>query len=60
VVANHGGFDLQSLRAFQAADSDPTNDKAEAMTLCAQLFDSVGWKVDEHDRVICSDCQPSR
>jgi len=43
--------------AFQAADSDPTNNKAEAMALCARLFDSVGWKVDDQDRVICSNCQ---
>jgi hypothetical protein len=43
--------------AFQAADSDPTNDKAEAMALCARVFNSVGWKVDDNDRVVCSDCQ---
>ena len=43
--------------AYQALDSDPTNDKAEALTLSARLYDSVGWKVDDEDRVICASCQ---
>jgi len=43
--------------AYQALDSDPTNDKAEALTLSARLYDSVGWKVDDQDRVVCCDCQ---
>lgn len=43
--------------AYQAVDSDPTNDKAEALTLCARLYDSVGWRVDDHDRVLCPECQ---
>jgi hypothetical protein len=43
--------------AYQAADSDPTNDKAEALGLCARLYESVGWKVDDNGQVICSDCQ---
>lgn len=44
--------------AYQAADSDPTNDKAAAMSLCARLFDSTGWRVDSEDRLVCPDCRP--
>ena len=43
--------------AYQAVDSDPTNDKAEALTLCARLYESVGWWVDDLNRVLCSDCR---
>jgi hypothetical protein len=43
--------------AYQALDSDPTNDKAEALALSAQLYESAGWKVNAEDQVICSDCQ---
>ena len=42
--------------AYQAADSDPTNDKAEALSLCARLYDSVGWRVNNSDQVVCTDC----
>jgi len=43
--------------AYQAVDSDPTNDKAEALTLCARLYDSVGWRVNDMNRVLCCNCQ---
>ncbi len=42
--------------AYQAADSDPTNDKQVATTLTLRLFNNVGWRVDELDRVVCADC----
>jgi hypothetical protein len=43
--------------AYQAVDSDPTNDKGEALTLCARLYDSVGWRIDDRDRALCCECQ---
>lgn len=42
--------------AYQAADSDPTNDKQVATTLALALFDDVGWRVDERNRTVCGDC----
>jgi hypothetical protein len=42
--------------AYQAADSDPVNDKQVATTLTLGLFHKVGWRVDERDRVVCGDC----
>ncbi len=45
-----------SCGAFQAADSDPTNDKPLTITLTLGLFNKVGWHVDEHGRTLCSDC----
>ena len=42
--------------AYQAADSDPTNDKQVATTLAVGLFNKVGWRVDELKRVVCRDC----
>ena len=45
-----------SCGAFQAADSDPTNDKQVATTLTFGLFNDVGWRVDERNNVLCGDC----
>lgn len=45
-----------SCGAFQAADSDPTNDKQVATTLALALFNDVGWCVDERNRPVCGDC----
>ncbi len=42
--------------AFQAADSDPVNDKSVATTLAVRLFNGVGWRVDEHSRAVCDGC----
>ena len=45
-----------SCGAFQAVDSDPTNDKQVATTLALGLLDGVGWRVDERNRAVCGDC----
>ena len=45
-----------SCGAYQAADSDPTNDKQVATTLTLGLFNNVGWRIDERNRVVCGDC----
>ncbi len=45
-----------SCDAYQAADSDPTNDKQVATTLVLGLFNDVGWRVDERNRPVCGDC----
>ena len=42
--------------SFQAADSDPTNDKQVATTLTLALFNEVGWRVDERSGTVCGDC----
>ena len=46
----------QRCGAYQAADSDPINDKAQAMMLCARLFDSVGWRISREGQVLCDEC----
>ncbi len=45
-----------SCGAYQAADSDPTNDKEVATTLTLALFNNAGWRVDTRSRVVCGDC----
>ena len=45
-----------SCGAYQAADSDPTNDKQVATTLTLALFNDVGWRVDESNGTVCGDC----
>ncbi len=45
-----------SCGAYQAADSDPTNDKQVATTLTLALFNNVGWRVDERNQAMCGDC----
>ena len=45
-----------SCDAYQAADSDPTNDKQVATTLALALFNDVGWRVDERNRPFCGAC----
>ena len=45
-----------SCGAYQAADSDPTNDKQVATTLALALFNNVGWRVDEANRAVCGEC----
>ena len=45
-----------SCGAYQAADSDPTNDKQVATVLTLGLFDRVGWRIDEKNRVLCEEC----
>jgi hypothetical protein len=45
-----------SCGAYQAADSDPTNDKQIATTLALALFTDVGWRVDELNQTVCGDC----
>ena len=42
--------------AFQAADSDPTNDKQVATALAVTLFNGAGWCADKHNRAVCPDC----
>ncbi len=44
--------------AYQAADSDPTNNKEVATTLALALFNDAGWRVDTCSRVVCGDCAP--
>lgn len=45
-----------SCGAYQAVDSDPTNDKQVATTLALGLFHDVGWRADERDGAVCGDC----
>ncbi len=45
-----------SCDAFQAADSDPINDKQLAIAFALALFNDVGWRVDERNRTVCGDC----
>lgn len=47
-----------SCARYQAADSDPTNDKEVATTLAVALFNDAGWRVDEPAGVLCRDCAP--
>jgi hypothetical protein len=42
--------------AYQAADSDPVQDKDESVRLCVRLFNHVGWRSDEHGQVLCPQC----
>ena len=42
--------------AYQAADSDPTNDKQVATTLTLALLYAEGWRVDERNGTVCGDC----
>ncbi len=44
-----------SCDAYQAADSDPTNNKEVATTLALALFNDAGWRVDKLSRVVCGD-----
>ncbi|MDO8631128.1 MAG: hypothetical protein Q7R41_11610 [Phycisphaerales bacterium] len=46
--------------AYQAADSDPTNDKARSGELCLRLFHAAGWRVDDADGVLCPACAQRR
>ncbi len=45
-----------SCGAFQAVDSDPTNDKGVATTLAVRLFIGAGWRVNENGEVRCEAC----
>ena len=45
-----------SCDAYQAADSDPTNDQQVATTLALALFNDVGWRVDARNRPVCGNC----
>ncbi|MCH9035301.1 MAG: hypothetical protein IID42_12505 [Planctomycetes bacterium] len=45
-----------SCGAFQAIDSDPTNDKNVAATLAVKLFNEAGWRVDKDAGTLCGDC----
>ena len=42
--------------AYQAVDSDPTNDKQVATNLALGLLNDVGWRVDDRNRCVCGDC----
>lgn len=42
--------------AYQAADSDPVQDKEESVQLCVRLLNQVGWRVDEREGVLCPSC----
>ncbi len=42
--------------AYQAVDSDPTNDKQAATRLAVGLFHDAGWRVDEAGRALCGGC----
>lgn len=42
--------------AYQAVDSDPTNDKQVAIKLAVGLFNTGGWRVDEHGGALCGEC----
>jgi hypothetical protein len=46
--------------AYQAADSDPTNDKARTLELCARLFNSVGWRISDAHCILCPECVQRR
>jgi hypothetical protein len=41
---------------YQAADCDPTNDRAAAVRLALRLFNHVGWRVDPGHRLLCPEC----
>ena len=45
-----------SCGAYQAIDSDPTNDRAVATTLAVKLFKEAGWRVDKDAGVLCGVC----
>ncbi len=45
-----------SCGAYQAIDSDPTNDKNVATTLAVKLFNEAGWRGDADAGVLCGDC----
>ena len=45
-----------SCGAFQAVDSDPTNDRKAATRLTVGLFHDAGWRVDENGGVHCAEC----
>ncbi len=42
--------------AYQAADSDPIKVKERATQLAVRLFNSVGWRADERNQVLCPSC----
>ena len=42
--------------AYQAVDSDPTNDKKVATGLAVGLFHDAGWRVDEQGGALCGEC----
>ncbi len=42
--------------AYQAADSDPTTEKALAAALAVRLFHDAGWRLDARGRPICPEC----
>ena len=44
-----------SCGAYQAIDSDPTNDRAVATTLAVKLFNEAGWRVVDDAGVLCGD-----
>lgn len=46
--------------AYQAADSDPTNDKSRTLELCARLFNAVGWRVGDAHCILCPECARRR
>ena len=45
-----------SCGAYQAIDSDPTNDRDVATTLAVKLFNEAGWRGDADAGVLCGDC----
>lgn len=42
--------------AYQAADSDPTTEKALAAALAVRLFHDTGWRSDTLGRPFCPEC----
>ena len=46
----------RSCGAYQAIDSDPTNDKNVARTLSVKLFNQAGWRVDADAGTLCENC----
>lgn len=45
-----------SCGAYQAADSDPTTEKALAAALAVRLFHDAGWRSDAQGRPLCPEC----
>ncbi|MCH8149939.1 MAG: hypothetical protein IH987_18495 [Planctomycetes bacterium] len=45
-----------SCGAYQAVDSDPTNDRDVATALAVKLFNEAGWRASDPARVLCGDC----
>jgi hypothetical protein len=60
--ADDGGWQIMAdlvcadCGAYQAADCDPTHDRARPIVLAVRLFNSVGWRKRESGETLCPEC----